>query len=1035
MSFKPSDLLAKLNKGIAWLEQKKVLKSFRVSGKVIWNLFLILISLGFISIFFFGGVAAGYFASLVHKQPILSYADMKKDINNYSETSTVYFDGNIQLGKLKTDLLRTPVQLKDVSSNYIDALLATEDELFYQHQGVVPKSVIRATFQELTNQPIVTGGSTITQQLVKNQILTNEVSFDRKAKEILLALRLDRFFSKNEILDAYINVIPFGRNAAGQNIAGVQTAAKGIFGVDAKDLNLPQAAFIAGIPKNPFAYTPFLNGGGVKSDISAGVNRAHDVLKNMLNAGYINQDQYNQAINYDYEKHFVKKTDPVVSKYPYLMPEVRSEAAKQLAIVNANNQGYNGTTLSNDYDTLSKLKTLNSYPAYSKLTIQEICKKQGVDYTTLKKNSDLYQEFYDNAGKQLDQNGYKIYTTINKQIYDKMQKTATSYNGYESDKVFTYTDAKTGEKKTLTFPMELGAVLIKNDTGAIVSFVGGRQNKMEFSQINHALDAKRQNGSTMKPLLDYGPAIENGILSPGTILADLPTTYPGNYSPHNYGSEGDGLFHGFETARYALAESHNLPAIQTYWENLQHFQPLNYLQKMGFTNLVYPDNGPLPVAIGGLTLGTTVEQDTNAYATFANDGNFVGAYMIKKIVDKNGKTVYQHKTTSTKVFSPQTSYMVIDMLRDVINKGTAAGLKSLLNFNSDLYGKTGTTQNWDDSWLVAGNPSMTLGVWNGYDQQQVTINGKVHKLELDPYTYHEHNTQIWADLANDAYSVEPSLMAPKQSFSKPSGVVTETFCGLTNGPASSDCKAAGMQSTDLINTKFQPSGKDTAFERGNYVIINGKEYPALSSTPSQFTKSGVLLSESFIKSHLPYIQWNEVSNNPLKNTIQVAEFNADNQSPSKPSSVGYSSGKLTWSKSPSNDVVGYRVYEASNGTNDFKKISEVMSDTLSISVSQSAAAYYVTAVDITGKESAPSDQIMVGEYSPTTTDPTSDNKASEDKGDGTDNGTTASEGNGTTNPSGNDTNSGAVNQTGTDNSNGSGASSQTSTQTSGQSSD
>ncbi len=967
MFTKLSELLAKVKSGIDWLEEKKLLKSFRVSAKVVWNLFLIFITISFIGAFFFGGVAAGYFASLVHKQPVLSFATMKKDISDYSETSTVYFSGNKQLGKLKSDLIRTPVKINDVSPYYTHALLDTEDQLFYQHNGVVPKSVFRAMFQELTNQSTVTGGSTITQQLVKNQILTNEVSFDRKAKEILLALRVENNFSKSEILNAYINVIPFGRNAAGQNIAGIQTAAKGIFGVNAKNLNVAQAAFIAGIPKNPFTYTPFASGGGVKDDISAGVERAHVVLKNMYDAGDINKDQYAQALKYDYQKHFINKTNQSVSKYPYLMPEVVSRSAKILAIQSANQQGYDGQQLSDDYDKLYNLKTLYNMwlGTPNETTIQKICKNQGTDYDTLKKNSDLYIEFYDNAKTKLDQNGYKIYTTIDKGIYDKMQQTARTYNNYESDKVFTYTDAKTGKKAKLDFPMELGAVLIDNSSGAIVSFVGGRPNKMQYSQVNHALNTRRQNGSTMKPLLDYGPAIENGLLSPGTILADEPTKYPGGYAPTNYASVGSGRFHGFETARTALALSHNLPAIQTYWMNRQKLKPLDYLKKNGFTSLVYPDNGPLPVAIGGLTLGTTVAQDTNAYATFANGGNFVQDYMISKIVDKNGKVVYQHKATQTKVFTPQTAYMVIDMLRDVIHGGTATGIANMLKFHSDLYGKTGTTQNWNDSWFVAGNPNMTLGIWNGFDQTQVKINGVTKYLQLNHYTYDPRMLKMWADLANDAYAVHPTFMAPKNSFKAPSGVQRMTFCGLTNKPASKACQAAGMQVTDLVNTKYKPSGKDDAFQDGNYVLINGKKYPSLPSTPSQFTKSGVMISQSFLKSHMPYVEWNQISNNPLKNAIQVTPFKADNSSPQPIMSISYSSGKLSWANSASNDVVGYRIYAADNGTQNFKLYKEVMSDTQSISIPSDPKAYYVTAVDITGKESSASKKITTGNWSPT----------------------------------------------------------------------
>ena len=139
----------------------------------------------------------------------------------------------------------------------IDAVYATEDEYFEQHEGIVPKAIFRGLFQDVTNSDSQTGGSTLTQQLIKNQILTNEVSYERKAKEILLAMRLEHFMDKDEILEAYLNIIPYGRNSNGQNIAGIETAADGIFDVKANDLNLPQAAFIAGLPQAPFAYTPF----------------------------------------------------------------------------------------------------------------------------------------------------------------------------------------------------------------------------------------------------------------------------------------------------------------------------------------------------------------------------------------------------------------------------------------------------------------------------------------------------------------------------------------------------------------------------------------------------------------------------------------------------------------------------------------------------------------------------------------------------------------------------------------------------------
>lgn len=971
MPIKPSNWKSYYQKPIGWLKEKKILKGFRVGYKVIWNLFLIFLSVCVIFGCFTGGIAAGYVASLVKDQPVLSYDTMKKDINDYSETTTVYFAGNKVLGKLKTDLIRTDVPLNKVSPYFVDALLSTEDELFYEHHGVVPKAVFRATLQELTNQPVITGGSTITQQLVKNQILTNEVSFKRKAREILLSLRLERFFDKKDILKAYINIVPFGRNSAGQNVAGVEAASKGIFGVDADKLNIPQAAFLAGLPKNPFVYTPFLNAGGLKDDISAGVNRAHIVLSRMLDAGTITKAQYDKAMTYDYKSHFINEKDPIVSQYPYLMTEVGQRAKKILAATDANNEGYDGNKLSKDYDTLNKLIYLTQLQkgTKSEAAVKENVKKSGLDYDTLKKDSDLFTEFLDNAEKQISKDGYKIYTTINKDIYDKMQAAADNYKGYENDKVVTLTDPQTGKKQEIRLPMEVGAMLIDNDTGKIISFVGGRKDKFNLSEVNHATQTERQNGSTMKPLLDYGPAIENGVISPGTILADLPTTYPGNYSPNNYGATEDGRFHGLETARVALKESHNVPAIQTYWMNRQRFEPLNYLNKMGFSNLVYPDKGPLPVGIGGLTLGVSVEENTNAYSTFANDGKFVDAYMIDKIETNEGKVVYQHHSKPVKVFSPQTSYLIIDMLRDVIHSGTAADVPGKLKFQADWYGKTGTTQDWHDSWFVASNPNVTLGIWTGFDQQVVTQNGKLVKsIELNHHTYHEHTSELWASFANAAYDVDPKLMAPKDRFKAPAGIVKRTFCGLTMGPVTDACKNAGMVTTDLFNQKFLPKGNsDNAFANGRYVELNDKKVAALSSTPEAFTVPGLLLTDDFIKSHFPYLNMSKVPSKVASTLIPVSSYKADGKPPLGAGNLKLNNNQLSWSKSPSSDVIGYRVYRSADGKN-YQKIKDVVgAKTLSATVPGGPGSYYVQAVDITGLESGPSNIAKIAPEQPVNT--------------------------------------------------------------------
>lgn len=162
-------------------------------------------------------------AALVNNEPVRSKDDLKKDIYNYEETSEVYFADKVYLGKLKSDLDREEVSIDKVSDHLKNAVIATEDEYFYEHNGVVPKAILRAVYQEFTNASVQSGGSTLTQQLIKNQVLTNEVSFERKAKEILLALRVEKFFEKEEILETYLNVSTLGRNSSGQNIAGVQS--------------------------------------------------------------------------------------------------------------------------------------------------------------------------------------------------------------------------------------------------------------------------------------------------------------------------------------------------------------------------------------------------------------------------------------------------------------------------------------------------------------------------------------------------------------------------------------------------------------------------------------------------------------------------------------------------------------------------------------------------------------------------------------------------------------------------------------------
>ena len=889
---------------------KKTIKSARITYQVVWNLLLLVLTVVILGGSFATGVGAGYFASLVKDEPVRSYGSMKKDIYNYTETSDLYFANDVYLGRLRSDLVRDEVKLDQVSKDLTNAIIATEDEYFYQHNGVVPKAVFRALFQEVTNSAVQSGGSTLTQQLIKNQILTNEVSFQRKANEILLALRLEKFFDKKEILEAYLNVSTFGRNSSGQNIAGVQAAAKGIFGKNASELSLPQAAFIAGLPQSPFGYTPFTKEGTVKNNLEPGFTRMKTVLKRMLDGGYINQQQYAEASAYDITKDFIAPLENPLENYPWLTFEIEKRAIEVLTNVLAKKDGYTEKDLKNDDNLYYKYKTL--------------------------------------ADHDLHQNGYQIHSTIDKDIYDAMQVVKDNYKNYGPDKPQEKEDPETKEKYTVIEPVEVGAELIENKSGKIISFVAGRN--YEKQQLNHATSAIRQNGSTMKPLLVYGPAIELGKVAPGTPLPDVELYLAGKSKPwpRNY----DLRYSGIVSARYALAKSYNVPAVKLYKDILDQ-RPAKYLEKMGFTSLIKPDFENPSTAIGSLEKGVTIEENTNAFSTFANDGKFIDAYMIDKIVDKDGKVIYQHEVRPVDVFKPQTAYLTLDMMRDVIKMGTAAGIKSKLNFSTDWAGKTGTGNDYIDSWFVATNPNVTFGIWTGYDTPK--------SLKTSGMSYSQRTNNLWAELINAAYSINPDLVAPKESFQMPDGIVKRSYCAVSGMLPSGACSKAGLIESDYFNVNDVPTKVDDSLVEGKFVTIGDKKYLALDSTPQEFAQFGLILNPDFItrmvgNNFKNYSQLIPNKDRWGKILVPNAKM-VDNGKKPDGVSLSISGNTLTWTSSPDNDVVGYRVYQSGS------KVASINSGS-SLSFTAGSGGYYVTAVDIAGNESAPSNLVDVGAVTP-----------------------------------------------------------------------
>lgn len=908
------DWINKFNERFETLSQAKWMRQVRISSSVLWNLFLLFFIFIIIGFVFAGSVGAGYFASLIKDEPLRSKDEMREQIFSYDETSELYFANDVYIGKIRTDLDRRETSLGDVSPFVINAVLATEDEYFREHNGIVPKGVIRGLLQDVTNSSTQTGGSTLTQQLIKNQILTNEVSYERKAKELLLAMRLENFMTKEEILEAYLNIIPYGRNASGRNIAGVETAAEGIFGVKAKDLTLPQAAYIAGIPQAPFAYTPFVaKTGELKSPelLQKGIDRMKTVLYRMKEVGYISGTDYKVAVEYDITQDFKQPEVASTSSYPWLTAELENRSKEIIAKV--------------------------------------LAEKDGIDPERLAEEENLKEKYMILADRDIRSGGYRIYSTINKEMFDAMQTAATNFEYYGHTFTEAVTDATTGETKEVQMPVQVGSVMIENSTGRILSFVGGRDFQLE--QLNHATQGQRQIGSTMKPLLVYAPAIELGFIGAGSPVVDVKLKVNG-WSPVNY-IENQEL--GLIPAREALASSQNLATIRLY-SNIINNNPSQFIKKMNIDSIPDEDYANLASAIGGTSHGTTVEKNTNAYATFANGGKFIESYMIEKIIDLDGNVIYEHKIEPVDVYTEQTAYIMTDMLRDVLSSGTGTQAKSRLKFSSDFAAKTGTTNNYHDVWFVGYNKNVSLGLWLGYDQQQ-----SLYQFNSKYYQPSTRVNMLWSNLMNAMYDTNTELVGTKERFVQPAGVVNASFCGISGLAPSTACSNAGLVRSDLFNSKiFLPTKADDSLISASGVKINGKLYRAHANTPAEFiTGGGVGLNSAFIDRMLGKLGGNPSSllpkNSSLANSIVAgSEFQADGSAPATVS-ASLSSNTLTWSKSPSNDVVGYRVYQVGGGN----KLVATVLESSAYKLTVTSGSYAVVAVDITGLTSGYSNTVAL----------------------------------------------------------------------------
>lgn len=647
----------------------------------------------FLFVLFGAGIGVGFVASLFDKVEVPKTEELLTQVSEVSRISkVVYSDGSL-VAEVNSDLLRVPVGAGDVSDYLKQAVIATEDETFESHNGVVPKAVLRAALGSV-GLGSSSGGSTLTQQLIKQQLVGDAPTFTRKANEIVSALALERNMTKEEILTIYLNVSPFGRNNQGRNIAGAEAAAQGIFGKPASELTVPQAAFIAGLPQSPIVYSPYASDGTRKSDedMVYGIERYQDVLFNMYRASFLTKEEYETYKAYDIKQDFIAPAPVTADTKDYLYYEVMEEAEEVMF----------------DY----------------------LVKRDKVSENDLK-NDETKTSYEELAKQELSQGGYTIKSTVDKGIYDTMQSVVANY-GSVLDNGNVY--------------VETGSVLIDNSTGAILGFVGGRD--YATNQNNHAFDTLRSPASTIKPLLAYGIAIDQGLIGSASILSDYPTNFSSG-QPIMYGtSRGSGMMN----LQTAIDRSVNIPAFWTY-KMIQNagVDAKAYMEKMNYHIPMY-DIESVPLG-GGVEI--SVLTNTNAYQTLANGGVYHKHYIVENITAADGTVVYQHEAAPVQVYSKATASIMNQLLRQVVNSGYTTTFKNRLSglnpqaAASDFVGKTGTSNEVNDVWLMLSTPKVTLGTWAGNDDNS----------EMYVWTGYHNNSQYVAHMVNALYNVNADMFA------------------------------------------------------------------------------------------------------------------------------------------------------------------------------------------------------------------------------------------------------------------------------------
>jgi len=750
----------------------------------------------------------------------LPTVDSLKDYKPSPGTVILAEDGRV-LGHIRIEK-GVYVPFKRIPKFMVNALLATEDPRFYQHGGIDFRGIVRAALKDIISVQLKQGGSTITQQLTKVVFLSPERKFKRKIKEIILARRLEKELTKDEILELYLNKVYFGHGAY-----GVQMAAKTYFGKNIWEVNQAEAALLAGLPQSPMAYSPY-------GDIDLTKLRQSHVLKRMVEEGYINEAQakdiYNQRLN-------LENLRPQEEVAPHVVDYIRKYIEKKYGLDKLYQGGFEVyTTINFDLQHTAVMALREGLRAVDKrqgfrgkVGFKQL-KSTAIQWNSLRVMVKPGESFNaqvlavdDNAitvkGRGLmgyimrdDMAWALVKQKRKKDDPEEFKKPQDIVQPGDIIKVrFKDFDKK---KQVASFildqtPLVEGAVVsIEPYTGYIRVMVGG----YDFVEggFNHATDARRQPGSSFKPFI-YGAALENGF-TPASILMDLPVIHEQSeyekktWKPENY----DERFLGPMRMRTALALSRNAVTVSLL-EKIGLEKAIDFARKAGITSQI---NYDYTTALGSSAV--TPLELTSAYATFASQGVRTEPVLIKSIVDGGGAVLESYDPQPVEAIDPTTAYLITSLLKSVVEDGTGRGAKAL---GKPVVGKTGTTNNFVDAWFIGYAPSIVTGVWVGYDNPKASLGDKETGARVALPIWMPVMARALADKPPDDFVPTADIVSVK--------IDPETGLLAREGQADAitDVFRRGTEPTQYVDINEKKSNKFYLFDQGGAENETRKKIP------------------------------------------------------------------------------------------------------------------------------------------------------------------------------------------------------------------